>query len=148
MENIGEIIKGFLWGTGFSLALLGFGTAYYLTVAIDVEDTFRDLLRVKVIKSAKEIESNYELNVSEIFKENNKVRITATIKNISKDEIYTHAVVVSTYDKKGKFIGNCTGRGAELTLAPQEISHIDIECNLFQTQAKRVESASLKISFR
>ena len=76
MENIGEIIKGFLWGTGFSLAILGFGTAYYLTVAIDVEDTFKDLLRVKVIKSAKEIESNYALNVSEIFKENNFELVT------------------------------------------------------------------------
>ena len=147
MGNVGEIIKGFLWGSGFSLAVIAFGTAYYLTLAVDVESSYKDMLRVKVLNSVKEVESHYEMKVLEIFKENKNVRITASIKNISKEEIYSQPVYVSTYDKNGKFIGSCSGKGFEYTLAPQETSHVDIKCDLFHTQAKRVVSATIKTKF-
>jgi hypothetical protein len=147
MNSITEIIKGFLWGTGFSLALLGFSTAYYLNLADDIEDSYRDILRVKVINSAKELGLHYELSVLEIFKENNKLRITASIKNVTKDEIYSQPIYVSTYDENGKFIGSCSGKGYEFTLAPQETSYIDIKCDLFTTQVERVVSATIKTKF-
>ena len=148
MGNVGEMIKGFLWGVGFSIALLGVGSAYYLTIAIDVEKSFKDMLRVEVLHSAKEIESYYKLSVIELFKENGAVRVAAQVQNVSNEEIYTHPIIAATFDENGKFIGNCVGTGPELTLSPNEISNIDISCNLFRMQADRVASASLKMNFK
>ena len=147
MGNIGEIIKGFLWGAGFSIAVIAFGAAYYLTLAIDIENSYRDMLRVKTFNSAKKAGAKYESNVLEIFKENKKLRITASIKNNSNEEIYSQPVYISTYDKKGKFVGNCSGKSFEFTLSPQETSYIDIKCDLLFTQAKRVASATIKTKF-
>ena len=147
MGNISEIIKGFLWGTGFSLAVIGFGTAYYLTLAFDVEQSYTDMVRVKTLNTIKEVRKSYELNVLEIFKENRKLRITASIKNTTDETIYSQHVYISTYDKNGKFVGTCSGKGHEYTLAAQETSYVDIECGLFFTQAQRVVSATIKTKF-
>lgn len=147
MDNIKEIVKGFLWGAGFSVALLSFGTAYYLNLAQNIEQSYNDMLRVKVLHSTKEVASKYELNVLEIFKENKSVRITASIKNASNEIIYSQPVYISTYDKNGKFIGHCSGKGYEYTLNPKQISYIDVKCDLFYTQAKRVVSATIKTKF-
>ena len=67
MGNISEIVKGFLWGTGFSLALLAFSTAYYLNLAQDIDQSYTDMLRVKTLHKVKKVKEYYELRVLEIF---------------------------------------------------------------------------------
>ncbi|WP_231613068.1 hypothetical protein [Pseudoalteromonas sp. SWXJZ94C] len=55
------------------------------------------------------------------------------------------AIVASTFDKNNKFIGNCVGQSNDMFLAPNEISYIDINCNLIKPQVERVHFAKLKV---
>jgi len=42
MSSFSEMLKGFMWGIGFSIAALGATTAYVMNIFADAEITFRD----------------------------------------------------------------------------------------------------------
>lgn len=102
---------------------------------------------LKTLETTSDFSGSYRLTLSEVFKDNGKVRITAELQNVTNESIYTGAVVASTFDKNGKFIGNCIGQSNDLSLAPNATSYIDINCNLLRPQVSRVHSAKLKIKW-
>jgi len=75
--NFNEIIKGFFWGVGFVIATLGGISVYALTIAAEVDSGFKELVSNKVLDSTSDLSNDYKLTLSDIFKENERVRITA-----------------------------------------------------------------------
>ena len=146
-SNFNESIKGFFWGIGFVIALLGCLSVYALTIAAEVNSGFKQSVSNKTLETTSDFSGSYRLTLSEVFKDNGKVRITAELQNVTNESIYTGAVVASTFDKNGKFIGNCIGQSNDLSLAPNATSYIDINCNLLRPQVSRVHSAKLKIKW-
>ena len=145
LGNFNESIKGFFWGLGFVIALLGGISVYALTVAAEIDSGFKKMVSNKVLESTTDFDDDYKLTLSDVFKDNGKVRITAELQNITNESIYMRAIVASTFDKNNKFIGNCVGQSNDMFLAPNEISYIDINCNLITPQIERVHSAKLKV---
>ncbi|CAM4298557.1 FxLYD domain-containing protein [Pseudoalteromonas byunsanensis] len=146
-KSFEEVLKGFFWGLGFSLSVISIGTVYTLNMAAHVDKGFKESLQLKVMNSINELTPSYEVSLSEIFKENGRVKITAELKNTSSEELYAVEVIASTFDSNGKFIGNCTGKGNEITLAPKEISYVEIDCDFFRLQSEKVHSAKVKIKW-
>lgn len=146
-KSFEEVLKGFFWGLGFSLSVIGIGTVYTLKMASHVDKGFRESLQLKVMDSINELAPSYEVSLSEVFKENGRVKITAELKNTSSEELFAVGVIASTFDSNGKFIGNCTGKGNEITLAPKEISYVEIDCDFFRLQSEKVHSAKVKIKW-
>ena len=146
-NNFNESIKGFFWGIGFVIAILGGISAFALTIAADVDSEFKTMVSNKALETSDEINNDYKLTLSEIYKENGQVRIAAELKNITNESIYTGTVIASTFDESGKFIGNCVGKSTESFLEPSEVSYVDIKCNLFRSQASKVHSTKLKIKW-
>ncbi|GEB71740.1 hypothetical protein PC2016_1059 [Pseudoalteromonas carrageenovora] len=145
--NFNEIIKGFFWGVGFVIATLGGISVYALTIAAEVDSGFKELVSNKVLDSTSDLSNDYKLTLSDIFKENGRVRITAELKNISNESIYAGGVIASTFDENGKFVGNCSGKSDDIFIEPNKSSYIDIHCNLLRPQASRVHSVELKFSW-
>lgn len=146
-KSLNEVLKGFFWGLGFAIAVIGLASVYSLTIAASVDLGFKKNVRLHAMSSFEDFASDYELSLSEIFKENGRVKITAELKNISNDELYAMGVVASTFDSNGRFIGNCAGKGPEISLSPAEVSYVEIDCNLFKTQSERVHSAKLTLKW-
>jgi len=148
MSNIfNEIIKVFFWGAGFVIATLGGISVYALTIAAEVESGFKEQVSNKTLDSTSDLSNDYKLTLSDIFKENGRVRITAELKNITNESIYAAGVIASTFDKSGKFVGNCLGKSDDIFIEPNKSSYIDIHCNLLRPQASRVHSAKLKFKW-
>ena len=145
-NNFNEIIKGFFWGAGFVIATLGGISVYALTIAAEVESGFKEQVSNKTLDSTSDLSNDYKLTLSDIFKENGRVRITAELKNITNESIYA-GVIASTFDKNGKFVGNCLGKSDDIFIEPNKSSYIDIHCNLLRPQASRVHSAKLKFKW-
>ena len=146
-NNFNESIKGFFWGVGFVIAILGGISAFALTIAADVDSGFKTMVSNKALETSDEINNDYKLTLSAIYKENGQVRIAAELKNITNESIYTGTVIASTFDESGKFIGNCVGKSTDNFLEPNQISYVDIKCNLFRSQASKVHSTKLKIKW-
>lgn len=145
--NFNEIIKGFFWGAGSVIATLGGISVYALTIAAEVDSGFKELVSNKALDSASDLSNDYKLTLSDIFKENGRVRITAELKNISNESIYAGGVIASTFDENGKFVGNCLGKSDDIFIEPSKSSYIDIHCNLLSPQARRVHFAELKVKW-
>ena len=143
-KNFEEIIRGFFWGLGFAVSVIGVATVYTLKMAASVDKGFKDNIRLNAITSVSELAPNFEVALSEIFKENGEVKITAELKNISNENLYAVGVVASTFDSNGKFIGKCVGSGTDITLQPNEVSYVEINCEFFRIQGERVHSVKLK----
>ncbi|TMO05198.1 ATPase [Pseudoalteromonas sp. S558] len=146
-NNFNDIIKGFFWGVGFVIATLGGISVYALTIAAEVDSGFKELVSNKVLDSTSDLSNDYKLTLSDIFKENGRVRITAELKNITNESIYASGVIASTFDENGKFVGNCLGKSEDIFIEPNKSSYIDIHCNLLRPQASRVHSAELKFKW-
>ncbi len=146
-NNFNEIIKGFFWGAGFVIATLGGISVYALTIAAEVESGFKEQVSNKTLDSTSDLSNDYKLTLSDIFKENGRVRITAELKNITNESIYAAGVIASTFDKNGKFVGNCLGKSDDIFIEPNKSSNIDIHCNLLRPQASRVHSVKLKFKW-
>ncbi|KPZ54194.1 hypothetical protein AN391_02997 [Pseudoalteromonas sp. P1-13-1a] len=145
--NFNETLKGFFWGVGFVIATLGGISVYALTIAAEVDSGFKELVSNKALDSASDLSNDYKLTLSDIFKENGRVRITAELKNISNESIYAGGVIASTFDENGKFVGNCLGKSDDMFIEPSKSSYIDIHCNLLSPQARRVHFAELKVKW-
>lgn len=103
-KSLNEVLKGFFWGLGFAISVIGLASVYSLTIAASVDMGFKKNVRSHAMSSFEDFASDYELSLSEIFKENGRVKITAELKNISNDELYAMGVVASTFDSNGRFI--------------------------------------------
>ncbi|MEH6480389.1 MULTISPECIES: FxLYD domain-containing protein [Pseudoalteromonas] len=146
-NNFNEAIKGFFWGIGFVIATLGGISVYALTIAAEVDSGFKEQVSNKALEGTDDLNSDYKLTLSDIFKENGRVRITAELKNITNESIYAVGVIASTFDKNGKFVGNCLGKSDDIFIEPNKSSYIDIHCNLLRPQVSRVHSAKLKFKW-
>ncbi|WP_240917442.1 hypothetical protein [Pseudoalteromonas sp. Z9A6] len=98
-NNFNEAIKGFFWGIGFVIAILGGISVYALTIAAEVDNGFKEQVSNKALEGTNGLNSDYKLTLSDIFKENGRVRITAELKNITNESIYAGGVIASTFDK-------------------------------------------------
>ncbi|WP_241232270.1 ATPase [Pseudoalteromonas sp. Xi13] len=112
-----------------------------------MESGFKEQVSNKVLDSTSDLSNDYKLTLSDIFKENGRVRITAELKNTSNESIYAGGVIASTFDESGKFVGNCLGKSDDIFIEPSKSSYIDIHCNLLRPQASRVHSAKLKFKW-
>ena len=112
-----------------------------------MESGFKEQVSNKTLDSTSDLSNDYKLTLSDIFKENGRVRITAELKNITNESIYAAGVIASTFDKNGKFVGNCLGKSDDTFIEPNKSSYIDIHCNLLRPQASRVHSAKLKFKW-
>ena len=82
-NNFNQSIKGFFWGVGFVIAMLGGISVFALTIAADVDSGFKTMVSNKALETSDEFNNDYKLTLSEIYKENGQVRIAAELKNIT-----------------------------------------------------------------
>lgn len=146
MLPLKELVRGFLWGIGFSLAIGGVALAYYLNYHAYVQQTQQGIVEHNVKLSMQEIYRKYDPYVIDIYKDGRySVRVTVGVRNVTEEELKAKGIIISFFDKKGKFLAHCPGQSVNYEILPKGEIYYDVSCRLYKRQVENVEKATVAV---
>lgn len=140
-NNVGEILKGFFWGLGFSIAVSLCSTAYVLSALPVVEQASKDIAGTRAKASVTDIVKLYQVQILDIYKSDRQLKVTASVGNLTDQEVFARAIKVDLFDDSGRFVSSCTSDSGDLVIPPGEVMYHEVNCNAFPEQITKVVSA-------
>lgn len=132
MSSLSEAGKGFLWGTGFAVALLAVFSAYAVTTLSDIEWAYKNQMAELIGKQSHEYGSVLQPEILHTKKEGNSIFIASRVKSLGvlsfmKTRAYLRFTLL---DKSGKSITLVSVCKQDLVPenSPGEWTYYETEC--------------------
>lgn len=140
-SNVVEVLKGFFWGVGFSIAAALCGTAYLLSALPEVDQAYKNIAEIRTKDSIAKIEKSYEVQILDIYKSDRLLKVTASVNNLTDQEVFGKAIKVDLFGEDGRFISSCTSERGDLIIRPRGAIYHEVTCKAFRHQIDKVNSA-------
>lgn len=146
MNKLSEILKGFLWGAGFSIAVIVFGVVYSQFVEPSLGNVLEESeIDEKAVSYLESFNSIYSLTLEKVFVEGTDVRLAIVQQNLTDEPQYAREVLASAFDTNDKFIGNCVAENELFILQAKESAFIEATCSFVEEQVEQIDSFKLKV---
>lgn len=145
-SKVNEILRGFFWGTGFSVSVLLCASAYFISVLPQVDASYKDVALNRTIDSLEQVAKDYEVNVLDIYKSKGQLKVTASVENLTDDEVYGKGIKIELFSVAERFIGSCSSERGDLFIKPKGMTFHEVTCKLFPNQVAEVTTATATLS--
>ena len=146
MKGFNNILTGFSWGIGFSVALILSGLVYTKFLEPSLGNILEDKeIDDKAIEYLADFKTAYGLTLENVFKDGGDVRLAVVQENLTEEALYSREVLASAFDVNGNFIGNCIGENEIFIMQPKETSYLEIKCGFVPSQVEQIESFKLRV---
>ncbi len=145
-SNISEILTGFFWGIGFSIAIALCTSAYLISALPKIDEIYKEVISNRLTHSLKQVANDYDINVIDIYKSERLLKVTVSVKNLTNEEVYGKGIRVKLFSKSNRFIGSCNSARNQLFIKPKGISYHEVSCQLFPTQITKITTAKASLN--
>lgn len=140
--------SGFFWGAGFIIATLIVASMYMIFAERQLARLADDIYEAQSLKSLTERwRENFNVETLNLYKLENQLRITASIKNNSGDPYFFPNINFDVFNEDGNFISKCRYFSGRSDAHLNEPTYIEATCNVSALQAEQASYAIGYFSF-